>query len=86
MTAQEKLLRKILGASSDANIPFEPLCSLLVALGFEQHIRGSHRIFSRDGVDEILNLQPRGTSAKPYQVKQVRGVIVKYGLGGENDE
>ena len=86
MTAREKLLRKILGAASDANIPFEPLCALLVALGFEQRIKGSHRIFSKDGVDEILNLQPQGTSAKPYQVKQVRGVVVKHGLGGENDE
>ena len=27
---------------------------------------------------EILNLQPRGSLAKPYQVKQVRAVIVRY--------
>jgi len=49
-------------------------------------ISGSHRIFSREGVAEILNLQPRrdGT-AKPYQVKQVRNVIVRYKLAGEND-
>ncbi|MDP2958770.1 MAG: hypothetical protein Q8N53_20265 [Longimicrobiales bacterium] len=34
----------------------------------------------RAGVDEILNLQPRGGMAKPYQVKQVRHVILKYRL------
>ena len=32
------------------------------------------------------NLQPRGAKAKPYQVKQVRDVIVWYGLAGEDDE
>jgi hypothetical protein len=32
------------------------------------------------GVDEILNLQPKRSKAKPYQVKQERGVIVRYKL------
>ncbi|MCI0464621.1 MAG: hypothetical protein L0Z62_47450 [Gemmataceae bacterium] len=32
---------------------------------------------------EILNLQPRGGKAKAYQVKQVRGVLLSYGLAGE---
>lgn len=36
-------------------------------------------------VEEILNLQPKGANAKPYQVKQVRNVILKYKLGGEDD-
>jgi hypothetical protein len=43
-------------------------------------VRGSHHIFARDGVAEILNLQPKGPNSKPYQVKQVRNVIVKYKL------
>jgi hypothetical protein len=33
-------------------------------------------------VEEIINLQPAGSKAKPYQVKQVRGIILKYQLGG----
>lgn len=86
MTAQGKLLRKILGATSDANIAFGALCSLLAALGFEERVRGSHHIFTMDGVEEILNLQPRGANAKPYQVKQVREVIVRHGLAGDDDE
>jgi hypothetical protein len=51
-----------------------------VHLGFAERIRGGHHIFSRSGVAEILNLQPRGTVAKAYQVKQVRAVITSYGL------
>jgi HicA toxin of bacterial toxin-antitoxin, len=86
VTAQEKLLQKILAAASDANIQFAALCALLTALGFQERIRGSHHIFTRDGVEEILNLQPRGPKAKPYQVKQVREVIVRYGLAGGSDE
>ena len=50
-----------------------------------ERIRGSHHIFTKEGVEEILNLQPKGRQAKPYQVKQVRGVILKYRLGGTPD-
>jgi len=78
-----KLLEKILQGTSDANIPFDGLCALLRHLGFAERIRGSHHIFSKDGVAEMLNLQPRGNEAKLYQVKQVRNVILKYKLGGE---
>jgi hypothetical protein len=43
-------------------------------------VKGSHHIFVKPDVAEILNLQPRGSLAKPYQVKQVRAVIVRYKL------
>ena len=81
MTQQGKLLLKILQGKSDANIPFEPLCQLLRSLGFEERIRGSHHIFSKDSVEEILNLQPKQGKAKAYQVKQVRDIVLKYKLG-----
>jgi hypothetical protein len=51
------------------------------ASGFEERIRGSHHIFSRAGIEEIMNLQPQNRKAKPYQVKQVRNLILKYKLG-----
>ena len=54
---------------------------LLIRLGFDQRVKGSHHIFSKVGVDEIINLQPKGTLSKPYQIKQVREVILKYQLG-----
>lgn len=51
------------------------------ALGFEERTRGDHHILTHDGVVEIINLQPRGSLAKPYQVKQVRQLVFKYRLG-----
>jgi len=85
MTQRERLLDRILRGRSDANIPFVDLCQLLRRLGFDERIRGSHHIFTRAGVEEILNLQSGGVTTKPYQVKQVRNVIVTYKLGGEDD-
>jgi len=83
MTQRDKLLDRILRGTSDANIPFVDLCQLLRRLGFDERIRGSHHIFTKEGVEEILNLQPKEAKAKPYQVKLVRNVILKYKLGGE---
>ena len=83
MSLSRKLLQTILEGASDANIPFSGLCQLLRQMGFSERIRGSHHIFSRTGVEEILNIQPKGPKAKPYQVKQVRGVVLKYKLGSE---
>ena len=86
MGKHEKLLTQILKGTSDANISFEGLCNLLQNIGFEMRIRGSHHIFTKDNVEEILNLQPKGAKAKPYQVKQVRSIILKYRLGEMADE
>ena len=76
-----KLLTLVLSGASDKNIAFEELCRLLIRLSFEQRVKGDHFIFSRDEVDEIINLQPIGKMAKPYQVKQVRQIILNYKLG-----
>lgn len=86
MTQKDKLLTKILSGTSDDNTQFDGLCQLLRNLGFEECIKGSHHIFTKEGIEEILNLQTKRTKAKPYQVKQVRMVILKYKLGGEEDE
>jgi predicted RNA binding protein YcfA (HicA-like mRNA interferase family) len=81
MGRYSKIRQKILSGGSDANVEFSQLCQFLACLGFEERLRGSHHIFTRDGVKEILNLQPKGSKAKPYQVKQVRNILVKYRLG-----
>lgn len=83
MSKHAKLLEKILLGNADGNIPFAGLCQLLQRLGFQMRVRGSHHIFSRQDVEEILNLQPIGTHAKNYQVKQVRNMILKYKLSEE---
>lgn len=82
MTRRVKLLHRLLSGTADRSFRFEDLCALLEGLGFVEHRRaGSHHIFTRADVPEILNLQPRGSGeAKPYQVRQVRAVVLKYGL------
>ncbi|HLP87386.1 MAG TPA: type II toxin-antitoxin system HicA family toxin [Nostocaceae cyanobacterium] len=85
MSQKDKILAKILSGTSDASILFEQLCQLLIWLGFDQRILSSHYIFTKEGVEEILNLQPKQGKAKPYQVKQVREVILKYQLGDKDD-
>jgi hypothetical protein len=86
VTSYRKTLEKVLQGTSDSNIRFADLRRLLSALGFRERIKGSHHIFSREGVDEILNLQPVGSKAKAYQVRDVRGVIQNYGLVSDADE
>lgn len=83
MGKYEKLLDQILLGTSDANISFDDLCQLLIRLGFEERVRGSHHIFRKDGVLEMINLQKDGSKAKTYQVRQIRLVLLKYKMRGE---
>ncbi len=80
-----KFLQSILSGTSDQNIAFTDLRNFLKRIGFIERIRGDHYIFSKDGISEIINLQPAGAKAKPYQVKQVRGIIVGYKLANLNE-
>jgi predicted RNA binding protein YcfA (HicA-like mRNA interferase family) len=81
----ERLLRRILGGEV-ANVAFADLVRLLGALGFRQiGGKGSHRIFARPGVTELVNLQEDASQAKPYQVRQVATLIRRYALGLEDD-
>jgi len=77
---RKRVLEQILSGASDASIRFDDLRSLLASLGFVERIRGDHHIFSRTGVAEILNLQPRGSMANRTRFKQVRAAIVRYKL------
>jgi len=81
MARAAKTLEQVLSGRSDANIGFEDLRNLLFNLDFSERTRGSHHIFRRPGIEEMINLQREGPNAKPYQVKQVRAVILKYRLG-----
>ena len=82
MSQYEKLLASILSGTKDSNILFADLQSVLDRLGFQCRIKGDHFIYTKDGIEEIINLQPNGNRAKPYQVKQVRNIILRYRLGG----
>ena len=85
MARYDKVLSRVLCGTCDAAIGFEEICELLRRLGFQERIRGSHHIFAISDIEEILNLQPRQHQAKPYQVRQVRQIILKYRLGGGFD-
>ena len=80
MSRDDDLREKILSGRSDANIRFEDLRSFLLRLDFAERTRGSHYMFRREGVRELINLQRQGSQAKPYQVRQVRQAILKYHL------
>ena len=86
MSKKAKVLTKILSGSGDKNVDFDDVVMLLKDLGFNCRTKGSHNIFYKNDIDEIINLQPLGDDkAKAYQVKQVRNIILKYKLGGETD-
>ena len=86
MGRRKKLLTRILGGRSDTNVPFEQTRTLLNSMGFSERIAGSHYIFAREDVPEWLNLQPtREGTLKRHQVRQLRELLVRYGLDIDGD-
>lgn len=83
MNRNDELRERILSGRADANIRFEGLRHFLLRLGFVERVRGSHHIFRKEDVHERVNLQRDGSNAKPYQVRQVRQVILRYKLEEE---
>jgi len=65
---------------------FEDLCQWLQYLEFDERTRGSHHLFRKSGIIELINLQREGGKAKVYQVRQVRAVLLTYRLAGEGGE
>jgi len=80
-----KLRQKVLLGDSDANIAFDDLCHLLRRMGFNERTSGSHHIFSQNGIEEIINIQPKGRTAKTYQVGQVRDMILNISFGRRSE-
>ncbi len=80
MSKIDKLFTKIMEGSSDNNINFSDLCNLLISIGFDERIKGSHHIFTREDIVE-LNLQKNNNKAKEYQVRQIRNILSKYNIG-----
>jgi predicted RNA binding protein YcfA (HicA-like mRNA interferase family) len=80
MSKIQKSLLKILIGTSDQNIDFDELVNVLEYLEFSLRIKGSHHIFYREDIKEIINIQPNGTKAKAYQIKQIRNIILQYKL------
>jgi predicted RNA binding protein YcfA (HicA-like mRNA interferase family) len=85
MGKYDKLFANILSGRNDQSIRFSELTHLLLAMDFNERIKGSHHIYYRQDIEEIINLQPKGTQAKAYQVRQVRNMILKYRLEEPNE-
>jgi hypothetical protein len=78
MSKFEKLKLKLLSGNADNNFSFDDLRNILLHYNFvERNTGGSHRIFYKEGLEEIINIQPKNGKAKPYQVKQVRLIIYR---------
>jgi hypothetical protein len=86
MSRFDKLLLKLLRGTSDASFAFDDLRYILEKLQFDERIRGSHHIYDREDIPELVNLQRHGKDAKPYQIRDVRDLIIRHGLGGEQNE
>ena len=75
-----KIIESIMRGRSDSNVSFSDLTRVLESMGFQCRIKGGHHIYTRNDISEIVNIQPNGSKAKAYQVKQIRGIIAKYKL------
>ncbi len=76
MSTREKLIQKILADSK--NITFDETRSLLIWLGFEERVRGSHHGFQKDSMGLNITLKKR-PQLLAYQVQEVREVLKKHG-------
>lgn len=76
----QKIYNKVMAGNSDNNIRFTDFRNLILSFGFVERIKGDHHVYKRDDIPEGIVIQPLGSKAKAYQVKQVRNLFNKYGL------
>ena len=87
MNKTTKIFLKILSGRNDSNIEFLDLVNLMKSFKFDERINGSHHIFSKKGITEIINIQPdENNKSKAHQVKQIRNIMLKYKLGEIENE
>jgi len=79
MTKKKDIYQRL--KNNPKNVRFEELCKAAEIFGFKfRGGKGSHRVYVREGIKEILNFQNVKGKAKPYQVRQLLKVIDKYNL------
>ena len=76
---REEIYQKL--KDNPKNVRFEELCRAAELFGFEfRGGKGSHRIFVKEGIREMLNFQEVKGKAKLYQVRQFIKIIERYNL------
>ena len=82
---RRRLLRRLYSGAVN-NVSFSDFTDLVRGYGFElERISGSHHIFEHPEVEEILDLQPLGREAKPYQIRQFLRMTAYYEISLEED-
>jgi predicted RNA binding protein YcfA (HicA-like mRNA interferase family) len=83
---QRKLLAR-LASGAVHNVGFDDFARLVEAFGF-QPVRssGSHHIYARPDIPQLVNLQDVGGQVKPYQIRQFLRLVERYDLRIEEEQ
>jgi predicted RNA binding protein YcfA (HicA-like mRNA interferase family) len=82
---RKKILHKIVSGSK--NIRFSDMVNLVQGFGFTlSRTDGSHHIFIRPDIPELVNLQNVKGQAKPYQMRQFLKLVEKHNLKLEENK
>lgn len=85
MSKIEKLFTRI--KNNPQNVRFEEICKLAGYFGFKyKGGKGSHKVYSKKGIPEILNFQNVRGKVKPYQVRQFLRIIEDYNLAFKEEK
>ncbi len=83
---RRQLLARLVNGSLN-NVAFRDIVKLAEGFGFTiRRTSGSHHIFARDGIPELLNLQDVRGQAKPYQIRQFLRLVERYSLVLEEEK
>jgi hypothetical protein len=75
MSKLQKLIQKIL---EERDVSYEEAEKLLLKLGFDIDIRGSHHIFRKKGFPLNISLKRR-SQLLPYQLRELKEVLRSHG-------
>jgi hypothetical protein len=79
-----KLLNKVV--NNIKNVSFDEFIIIIEMFDFIlDRVNGSHHIFKKIGIQELINIQNVNGMAKPYQIKQFFAIIEKYNIKLEKD-
>ena len=81
VSKHKNTFERVVSGKANANIDFQDLCHLLTRLHFNERTKGSHHIFTKSEIPDIVNVQAKSDGkAKPYQVRQVATLIARFNL------
>ena len=79
VTRFAKLLERLLSGDADRAFAFDDVCTVLLRLGFTRRVRGSHHIFTRDGIRDIFS--SHGAAVMPSRIRCDRSAMWSFVMG-----